>query len=131
LAELAHTVGLFRAAPASTADAGDEVVTQLMPLVIELRAAARKNKDFATADKIREALTAAGITLEDSAGETDWQSKTPGGELLPRIMGLILELRANVRKNKDFATSDRIRDVISAAGIIVEDRSGGTEWKRA
>jgi len=131
LAELARTLGLFRAAPQTASDASDDVVAKLMPLVIELRATARKNKDFATADRVRDAVAAMGVTLEDRAGATDWQSKTPGSELLPKVMELLLELRANVRKNKDFATSDRIRDAIAAAGVIVEDRSGTSEWKLA
>ena len=108
LAELAHTLGLFRSAPAVAADASDEVVAKLMPLVIELRATARQSKDFATADRIRDAVSAMGVTLEDRAGATDWRSQTSGGELLPKVMELLLELRSAVRKNKDFATSDRI-----------------------
>jgi cysteinyl-tRNA synthetase len=131
LAELSHTLGLFRAAPATLGDATDDVVAKLMPLVIELRAAARLNKDFATADKIRDAVSAMGVTLEDRAGETDWQSKTSGSVLLPQVMALLLELRATVRQQKDFATSDRIRDAIATAGVIVEDRSGTSEWKLA
>ena len=47
-----------------------------MPLVIELRAAARKNKNFAVADKIRDGLGPIGIALEDRAGGTEW---TGGG----------------------------------------------------
>ena len=42
-----------------------------MPLVIELRASARKNKNFAIADKIRDALAPIGVTLEDRAGATE------------------------------------------------------------
>jgi cysteinyl-tRNA synthetase len=43
-----------------------------MKFPIQLRADARKNKDFATADKIRHRLTDLGITLEDRAGGTEW-----------------------------------------------------------
>ena len=49
-----------------------ESVDMLMTLLIELRATARQNKDFAAADKIRKDLTAIGITLEDRPGGTEW-----------------------------------------------------------
>ena len=43
-----------------------------MKLVIELRGEARKNKDSATDDQIRDGVTASGIALEDRADGTDW-----------------------------------------------------------
>ena len=43
-----------------------------MDLLIELRPTARKSKDFATADRIRNALAEIGITLEDRPGGTEW-----------------------------------------------------------
>ena len=43
---------------------------------------------------------------------------------------MLIELRQTVRKNKDFATSDAIRDRLKEAGIVLEDRAGGTEWSR-
>jgi len=48
------------------------VVDQLMQLVIDIRQEARQNKDFATSDKIRDALGAAGIQLKDSAEGTGY-----------------------------------------------------------
>jgi cysteinyl-tRNA synthetase len=44
----------------------------------------------------------------------------------------LLASRREARGVKDFAESDRIRDVLSAAGILLEDKPGGrTEWRRA
>ena len=44
----------------------------------------------------------------------------------------LVEARLNARKAKDFAESDRIRDELAAAGVIVEDKPGGkTTWRRA
>jgi cysteinyl-tRNA synthetase len=75
LRELSNILGIFRTTPAKRGGAGEGVVPKLMELLIELRAAARTNKDFATGDKIRNSLTAAGITLEDrKGGPTEWRA---------------------------------------------------------
>jgi cysteinyl-tRNA synthetase len=40
--------------------------------------------------------------------------------------------RLAARKNKDFKEADRIRDLLAAQGVILEDRPDGrTEWRRA
>ena len=71
LRELGQTLGLFRTPPAEAAAGGDdELVGKLIQLLIDLRASAKKNKDFAMADKIRADLKEMGITLEDRPGGT-------------------------------------------------------------
>ncbi|UCG34461.1 MAG: cysteine--tRNA ligase [Phycisphaerales bacterium] len=54
-----------------------------------------------------------------------------GGETLDGVMRLVIELRADARRNKDFAAADRIRDGLTDAGIVLEDRPDGTVWKRS
>ena len=77
LRELGVALGLFRNVPlAKPSAAGDDgLAGKLMALLIELRADARKKKDFATADRIRNTLTEIGVTLEDRPGGTDWSVK--------------------------------------------------------
>jgi cysteinyl-tRNA synthetase len=44
----------------------------------------------------------------------------------------LVSQRLDARKNKDFGEADRIRDLLAAQGVILEDRPGGrTEWRRA
>jgi cysteinyl-tRNA synthetase len=45
------------------------------------------------------------------------------------MVRLLIELRNQARKNKDFATSDTIRDQLKALGVVLEDGKGGTTWK--
>ncbi|MEX2170682.1 MAG: cysteine--tRNA ligase [Pirellulales bacterium] len=123
LRELTSILGLF--AKPLAAEGGDDLLAKIMPLVIELRAETRTKKDFATADAIRDGLTAIGITLEDLAGGTEWSGT---GASAGGLMQLLIQLRQTARKNKDFATGDAIRDRLAAVGIALEDRAGGTEW---
>lgn len=47
------------------------------------------------------------------------------------LMKLLIELRANARASKDFATSDAIRDGLAALGITLQDLKEGTTWEKA
>jgi cysteinyl-tRNA synthetase len=44
-------------------------------------------------------------------------------------MQLLIDLRAAARKNKDYATSDAIRDKLAELGVVLEDGPVGTIWK--
>jgi cysteinyl-tRNA synthetase len=46
------------------------------------------------------------------------------------LMELILELRKDVRAKKDFAASDKIRDLLLKVGIQVKDGKEGTTWTK-
>jgi cysteinyl-tRNA synthetase len=48
----------------------------------------------------------------------------------PQLMQLLIALRNDARKNKNFTISDKIRDDLKAAGIVLEDGKEGTAWKR-
>ena len=43
----------------------------------------------------------------------------------------LISARQTARKERNFAESDRIRDELIAAGIVLEDGAGGTTWRRA
>ncbi|HYE35288.1 cysteine--tRNA ligase [Methylocaldum sp.] len=42
----------------------------------------------------------------------------------------LIQQRLDARKNKDWATADRIRDELKEQGIVLEDATGGTTWRR-
>ncbi|PID86013.1 MAG: cysteine--tRNA ligase [Chloroflexi bacterium] len=45
------------------------------------------------------------------------------------LIRLLIDLRAQARAQKDWTTSDQIRDQLKALGIVLEDRADGTIWK--
>jgi cysteinyl-tRNA synthetase len=74
LRELGSILGIFREPSPTSASENDKLVGGLMQLLIDLRAEARKAKNFALGDQIRQRLGQLGVTLEDRPGGTGWRN---------------------------------------------------------
>ena len=73
LKELSQILGVFHEPVVAAKGGDDKLVGGLMQLLLDLRAEARKAKNFAVADQIRKRLTDLGVTLEDRPGGTGWR----------------------------------------------------------
>ena len=49
--------------------------------------------------------------------------------LLGQLIDTVLDIRMQAKQAKDWTTSDRIRDSLTALGIKVKDRKDGTDWE--
>jgi cysteinyl-tRNA synthetase len=57
-------------------------------------------------------------------------SKESGGNnLTNEVMDLVLQLRTNAKKSKDFETADLIREELDKAGIQIKDSREGSSWE--
>ena len=70
LRELVDVLGIDLDEPTSGAS-GD--IAPFVDLLVEIRAELRGARQFALADKIRDALAERGVSLEDSSGGTEWR----------------------------------------------------------
>jgi cysteinyl-tRNA synthetase len=52
-------------------------------------------------------------------------------DLVDSLMNVLINVRAEARKAKQYALSDLIRDQLSGLGIVLEDRPGGTIWRKS
>ena len=65
------------------------------------------------------------LGILESSAEEWFRSGADDGVIEGRIAD-----RAAAKKNRDFATADRIRDELKAEGIVLEDGPNGTTWRR-
>jgi cysteinyl-tRNA synthetase len=66
----------------------------------------------------------------DILGLKDDTSEAGDDGTVDGLMALILDIRHQARAQKDFATSDKIRDALAAVGIQVKDGKEGVSWAK-
>jgi cysteinyl-tRNA synthetase len=66
----------------------------------------------------------------DILGLREENTSGADSQVLPGVMELIINLRQEAKKNKDFALSDRIRDELGKLGILIKDKKDGAEWEK-
>ena len=61
--------------------------------------------------------------------EADGGGSKEREEAFGKVVDMVLDLRAKAKAAKDWATSDRIRDELAAAGFEVNDTKDGSVWR--
>lgn len=56
------------------------------------------------------------------------EKSASGNDKVAPLVEMLLDIRTQAKNNKDWATSDRIRDELARIGIVVKDRKDGTDW---
>lgn len=65
------------------------------------------------------------LGIKDEAASADGNSN----EAFGKAMDLLLTIRQQAKANKDWATSDKIRNELTAIGFEIKDTKDGAEWK--
>ncbi len=134
LADVAPAAG--EGAPQAFVDALEDDLNTPMALaeLFALSHAANKSEDAAEKARIKAQLVEAGKLIGLLQQEpAAWFGWAPEGEdqLTPEAIDAQLALRAEARRNRDWAGSDRIRDELKAKGVLVEDGKDGQRWRYA
>ena len=106
-----------------------EAVAVLMSLAGEINVAKDKGEqERAAALAAAQWFRLAGPEGQSQSGPRDTPSKLALSEAQ---IDARIAARVAARREKNFAESDRIRDELAAAGVILEDKPGGqTAWRR-
>lgn len=67
------------------------------------------------------------LYVEDLLGLKDEQAKD-SNEAYKKAVDLLLDLRLEAKKNKDWEKSDKIRNALTEAGFSIKDTKDGYEW---
>tara|TARA_R110000868_G_scaffold8205_7_gene42718 strand:- start:25013 stop:26386 length:1374 start_codon:yes stop_codon:yes gene_type:complete len=73
LKRLAGVLGILESDPTEFLQSGSDINAETIESLIAARLQARADKNYAEADRIRDEITAMGVTLEDKNGETIWR----------------------------------------------------------
>ena len=85
-----------------------------------------------TAEDLEELRTSYRLFLHDLLGLRDERlSEGASSEAFKGAIDLLLSLRQEAKSRKDWATSDKIRDELTALGFVIKDTKEGTEWSLA
>jgi len=101
---------------------------EALAVLFELAGEANRG-DAAAAQTLRNLGGVLGLLQRDTADFM--QAGVSSGAMTETEIETLIAARQTARKEKNFAESDRIRDALIAAGIVLEDGPGGTTWRRA
>jgi cysteinyl-tRNA synthetase len=68
------------------------------------------------------------LFIEDIFGLRNESSSATGNEAYKKAIDLLLNMRLEAKKNKDWGTSDKIRNELTALGFNIKDTKDGFEW---
>ncbi len=69
------------------------------------------------------------LFIEDILGLQSTETATEGIEAYRKAVDLLLNIRLEAKKNKDWVTSDKIRNELTSYGFEIKDTKDGFEWK--
>ena len=77
-------------------------------------------------DKLKELMHS---FIFEVLGLVDETKNITGSDVIEGLMRLILDIRKTARENKDWSTSDKIRDELKSSGVEIKDTKTGVEWR--
>ncbi|MCQ2343383.1 MAG: cysteine--tRNA ligase [Paludibacteraceae bacterium] len=85
-------------------------------------------KETINAEDLKELQNTWKLMVEEILGLKSEEGSSSVNEAYHQAVDLLLNIRMEAKKNKDWATSDKIRDELAKIGFVVKDKKDGFEW---
>ena len=85
-------------------------------------------KETISAEDLNELLEVFKTFIEDILGIKTSEGNS-NNDAYQKAIDLLLNIRLEAKRNKDWATSDKIRDELTALGFSIKDTKDGFEWQ--
>ena len=106
-------------------------ISEIHELAKQLNKASDHSEQSTLKGQLIASATLLGLLQQDPEDWFRWQAAGGGDDALSdEQIETMVQQRLDARSNKDFATADKLRDELEAAGIVLEDGAGKTQWKR-
>ena len=86
-------------------------------------------KETISAADLDELKSVFGLFMDDVLGLQTQNNTNESTDAYHKAIDLLLNIRLEAKKNKDWATSDKIRNELTALGFEIKDTKDGFEWK--
>ena len=90
---------------------------------------AHDGKETISAADLDELKSVFGLFIENVLGLKTQNEANESSDAYHKAIDLLLNIRLEAKKNKDWATSDKIRNELTAIGFEIKDTKDGFEWK--
>ena len=90
---------------------------------------AHNGKETISANDLTELKSVFKLYVEDVLALQSDEVKSENNEAYQKAVDLLLNIRLDAKKNKDWATSDKIRNELTELGFEIKDTKDGFEWK--
>jgi cysteinyl-tRNA synthetase len=139
-----ETLGKLKAADKSTADVSElarrcadamaddlnspMVISALFDWVRIINQAAEGQQSF-TAEDLEALKSTVNSYVFDILGLRNEKAAEVGGkDMVSPLVDMLLNMRLEAKRNKDWGTSDKIRNALTELGFTIKDTKDGFEW---